>query len=597
MKLKLTMFLLCGIIVSASAQQELLSISAKADSLMESLIASSGKVNEQYSLVEEYLAKTYPELALLELLEIERNNKLTAEGLFQKARILFLLGHTKIAERELARSYLLHPTPDKLKYLIATDYLLGNSSRSKTNYQYMHGEYHNAGLEFVKFAKEFYASDRNALATSILGMLKTYEPDLYAKHFPLPVLSILSPEKNYTTDEAQQVVTFQISHTRPITMVNINDVPLVKIELKAGLNESESYSKTFTYKAPVAAGKNTFVIKVADMYGYQSSDSISMYGLGFNLPVVKKSPVLDTLKSRTEYLGSFIPEKELQTAHVNEYKLLSVIADNSADSIKSFSHAYLWNKILCNNFTGYTNESEVKFLSGRNAETENIDAITAGWLRKKVNFVSKLVFWFSGSWAIDNSYWNLKTISGNNYDVKFLLKSFTQTASSGLYIVINGVKDVDEFTRQAQIFAAESKVPVTFILPRSNFSPDSVVAKLTFADTTITQNDEVAITSKNLGVFLPAVIVTSPEAPQYPLFHAPGQAAYFGHKQLLSSLSLRLKDEKITPEQKMEIETYCADWRRNNELRRYLSNQLSIADLVIRVEEYLGRTSSSEVIQ
>ena len=221
------------------SQDVSLTVSDRAEELAAKIEETGDAEAYQWDLVEEYLANAEPELALLEILEYEQNHDLAPAQRAEKGKILLWLELEKRATNALAEAYFAKPNNETAMYLAVADRLSGGAERSARTLTEIGAEDPDLAMKLAKLYQDLFLSGKKVAAGAAADALRDYDPEAYHQYFPLPQISIYSPEEGYQTDAAEVSVVFDVKHGNPIRRITVADSTIYELseEDEAHLDE------------------------------------------------------------------------------------------------------------------------------------------------------------------------------------------------------------------------------------------------------------------------------------------------------------------------------------------------------------------------
>jgi hypothetical protein len=259
--------------------------------------------------------------------------------------------------------------------------------------------------------------------------------------------------------------------------------------------------------------------------------------------------------------------------------------------VRYANRALFWHEYLINPVTGMVSQDQIKILVGGRVEGQNIAIVLDDWLLKGATFQSISFVYLAGEWQMTPREWFLKDRFGQWTDVRPRLEKLRNLASAGVVIIFDG--SIDQriaFEESLSGFVAESAAPLkVLILPENTLWTDQLVdrsvrpANLTFSDSL-----SPLLTTADLAAMGALVLPLSGD--DITIAQKPAARVLLRHRELLKSLEGKLTRGKVASSPRGKILNFSQDWRRYNEVTRYLNDQLSLPDFLVRVEEYQSRT-------
>ena len=574
---------------AALSQNVTLSISPEIDSLNADLLKHPQDRSLQLRVIQAYTLSFNPELALLEILNTESQNKLGLSDAGIKGRVQMSLEQVDPALQSLETAYLQAPSDETLALIAVLEYAKGEEAMGHRLLERLKGRSTNLPIDLLRLYERFYLNGRKEIAGAILHALQETDPVAYRTFFPLPQLSLLSPADNFATEASQTSVIVEVHHTRPLRSVQIGDSLVFNRKEEKGESATENVSQTFSPLIPVHEGRNTIVVEVTDIFGNTGRDSVHVNGMSFGRLAGWSSPLEDSLRTKIEFLRNYVPDSVLVKGQSASARALIISAGSDAARDRGlFLHEYLTNPV-----SGFVPPANVKILIGERVRHQNIELVAADWLLKEATFQSMSIVYLSGRWSITRDDWYLFDGRGQPTNMKPILRELGSTAAAGAVVLIDGPIDqpgmladgLRELTRDATIpFEAA-------VLGTAGSWPEHLMAAVLNRDSSSAASDSIG---ENLTVQELEQYCAGSEdflrSDIHPVIaRNPIGVIIRNHEQLFQALERKLSAEKVSQSARTKILRFSRDWRRYNEVRRYLSNQLSVADFVVRVDEYERR--------
>ena len=586
--------LLLGVAGQAAMGQDVtLSISPEIDSLNAALLKHPQDRSLQLRVIQAYTLSFNPELALLEILNTESQNKLGLSDAGVKGRVQMSLEQVDPALQSLETAYLQGPSDETLALIAVLDYAKGEQAMGRRLLERLKGRSTNLPVDLLRLYERFYLNGRKEIAGAILHALQDTDPVAYRTFFPTPRLSILSPADNFATEASQTSVIVEVHHTRPLRSVQIGDSLVFNRKEEKGESATENVSQTFSPLIPVREGRNAIVVEVTDIFGNTGRDSVHVNGMNFSRLAGWSSPLEDSLRTKIEFLRNYVPDSVLVKGQSASARALIVSSGSDAARDRGlFLHEYLTNPI-----SGVVPSANVKILIGDRVRHQNIELVSTDWLLKEATFQSMSIVYLSGRWSITQEEWNLSDGHGQPTNMKPILRELGSIAAVGAVVLIDGPIDqpgvladgLRELTRSATIpFEAA-------MLGSARTWPEHLMAAVLNRDSSSAASDSTGenLTVQDLGNYCEGSEEFLRSDIHPVIARNPIGVIIHNHVQLFQALEQKLSAEKVRQSARTKILRFSKDWRRYNEIRRYLSNQLSIADFVVRVDEYESRTGGA----
>lgn len=586
MNLKQKLFLFLFITFLPLHAQTITSISSLADSIQTLML--NGKVSDDLRmiLINEYIKNSESELALLELMDMSKKSGGNIETDFLRAKVLFGLGDVSSSRSDFITSYFGEPTSEKLTYLLLCEYNQKNIESAKFIYHQLKSAETDFYNELIILYQSYYNSGRFLVANIIPTMLAELDPAQYSSYFPKPIINILSPEKESASLESEITVVFTVQHSDDIKEVTINDSPIYQLHENSG--EVESFKKDFSNKISLSAGTNSIRIKAVDVFGFSAETEISVSSLNFSHPKNLISVLVDSVDYKLLQLKNFVPQEIYRLQNTSD-DLFMLITDESSDAEKNNENLFYFN-LFTNQFTNSINVNEAKFISREQLSGINLDLLWNHWLQKNLNYSATLIMYVDADLEISDSGWKFKYAKESNYDLREKITQLISVASEGLVFFIAGTIDNTElFRKQMSSIIERSVVPIAFIqtegiseelLIEHCYDPDyygdnEIISEFyTISEITNSINKADCVFTNNTEI---------------KLFNLPAAKIISNHRSNLTLLAEKLKAAKISKSNSNLILSYAKNWRRHIDIIRYLNDEFSLSDFLIKIEEFNNR--------
>ncbi|NUN07897.1 MAG: hypothetical protein HUU54_01845 [Ignavibacteriaceae bacterium] len=572
------------------AQERTLSISAAADSLQELLSYDNQRPDTKRFLIEEYIRNSEIEMALLELLDFSEEKGYNDDVHRYRGEILLGVGNFKGALKEIKMSYLMKPDNSKLMNLAFSYFGLGNEELAKKIYDQLLNLYPGTDSDALVLHSQLYKGGRATVTNLIPSFYKSFYPDKYIKYFPSPQMTVLSPENNSSVFGETSVL-FSVNHSRPVILVEVNDEILFSSSGEE--NESEAFSREFNHKLNIPAGPVKITIKATDLYGFTARTDLYLLGLNFNRDASWRSSYSDSLYAGISFLNSFIPRDFTKSVKYGNTNI--IVFSPAVKDYTDFQKAVFWYDLLSSEQIGVTDKKNIKPILLEDAGSENFRRVYDDWLLKSTNFQSRTLVYLSSPISVTDNSVSIRSADGNMFDILQNISSSFRIMSDGLLIIFEGETDHPE--KAEVIFSkllAETPFPAAIILGNRADLTQSVINSLLKPEAAGFSEPGPAIFDfASLSTSDPSIrIFTSPKG-MPAIIENPSGKALRVHRDMLILLESKLKNDKVLAPQADKIRTYCSDWKMYNDISRFVRNDLSLADLLIKIDEYNLRTGGN----
>lgn len=586
---------LLGLVGSLHTQEVSVSISREIDTLGSQLLRNPDDAPLQLQLINAYTLSFNPELALLEILNAESQGKLVREGKALKGTVQLSLEQVSTAYGSLTEAYLAKPSDEILLLIGIAEYARGESGRGYWEISRLKERIQDLPGKLLGLYEKFYLNRRKVVAGAILHALQNVDSVAYGTFFPAPQVSVLSPSDNFATEASQVSVVLEVHHSRPVQSVVVAGEEVFDAGEWKGGSAHDPFSKTLTTLVPVKEGRNDIQVLVSDIFGNTSRDTVSVNGMSFHMLSTWTSVLVDSLRREIQNLRNYIPDSVLVGGQRNVYRGL-IIAGPSSNALSSFFDRGLYlHEYLTNPVTGIIPTSNMKVLLRDRVQQQNMNMVLDEWLVKGATFQSISVVYCAGDWNISRNQWNLTDQNGIATNVKPVFDRLSSLATGGAVILLDGPMDNRTLLEEElRSMTSSATVPLEAVILPGDWTEQW--SRSLLRQTSVPGSSDVG--GELLARDLSRILI--------------GSAAFFGDGQpltlgknpaglvaqlsarLLSLLAKKLAGEKTSESVRRKILGFSTDWRRYNEITRYLGNQLSLQDFVIRVDEYERRTAEKQ---
>lgn len=579
---------ICLLPCLGGAQEVSISITAEIDSLHAQLLRTPGDRSLQRKLIDSYILTFNPELALLEILATENAADAKVKGLTQMS-----LEQVQPALRSLQQAYLQSPSDETLLLIGLLDYARGDDRRGASLLQRIRSRIPHVSVELLKLYERFYLNSRKKIAMAAAQALRDVDPASYQSYFPQPTVSILSPIAGYATEAPQTSIIFEVRHSRPVKIVEIQRKPVYDRGSEKIGSPNEEYSQNFSQLIQLDEGRNVVVVEATDVFGNSGSDTVIVNGLNFNRPAAWISTASDSLKRMFQYFRNYVPDSVLLAEKVSSYRALIVSGKRTGDSAVMAERGLVLYELLTHPISGIVQPANVKLLLKDRMKNRNISLIMKDWLLKGATFQSVSIVYLGGEWRFNGDRWDLYDNDGESIDMKPLLERLKGVATAGVVLILDGVSDQrDVLVQNIQRLAQASAVPLeVLVLPAAGDWISRFLTAMSAAGSKKSPDPAGSfLTTQQLEGILPGSLRLNPRTQLIKIAQNPMKVVVRRHEILLALLQRKLVADKVPALTKTKILDFCQDWRRYHEMARFLSNALTLSDFVVRVDEYRSRT-------
>jgi len=578
----------CTALSFAVGQESPLTITKEADSLMAGLLRSPQNTALERQLVNEYIRTLNPELALVEVSYAEKLNLLGDAALELKGRIQASLEHIQPALANLKQAYLQSPSDEALLTIGILEYARGNKTVGGNVVRRIKRRSAGLSVDLLNQYEKFYLNGRKTMARAISGILRDVDSASFNTFFPSPKVTILSPVGTLSTEASQASVIFEVRHTRPIQRVGLQGQTVYDRGVGKVSNVTEEVNRSFTQMVTLSEGTNLIPIAVMDIFGIETVEPLTINRMSFERRASWHSPLQDSLEAGLLALRSYVPDRVLMAEKKAGYRTLVMAGGPGTDATEFLNRGLFFHQLLTHRYTGFVPEANAKLLLADRVTAPNFSLITQEWLLKGATFQSTTVLYLCGNWRVSSDQWAISDVSGVPLDVKPALEQLTRLATAAILIVCDGRIDSrqaleDGLTRLADA----SSVPVSaVVLGERTTWPLSLIEMLTVPSTATAGVGNVSLLD---AAQISGSRVVGRRTEVAPVGQSPARKIAAEYAQLLVQLNSKLSSERVSAPTKASVVEFCRDWRRYSEVVRYINNQLSLADLSARADEYRSR--------
>ena len=565
-----------------------LSVTTEADTLMARLLRNPQDAPAQRKLIDEYIRTSNPELALVEIAYAESFGMAGNSSTELKGTIQANLEEIVPAIHNLEQAYLLHPNDDVLLTVALLQYARGQRDLGRDILRRMKTRVRGLSVDLLNQYEKFYLNDRTVVARAISDALRDLDPVSFETFFPSPRVTVLSPTANISTEAKSLSVIFEVRHSRPIKRVTIKGETIYEREALPVTSVNEEFNKSFTRLIQLSEGVNTIPIGVTDIFGIETIRTLTVNSTSFDLRIAWRSGLTDTLRNEILTLKSYVNEQDLSVAKKNSCRVLVVSGAAGADSQAFFDRGLFMYELLTHPLIGYTSERNAKLLVGDRVRGPNVSLLSDEWLVKGSTFQSLTTIYLCGTWSIRPSEWILNDIAGGSVDVKPILERLSQVASAGITVVCDGkIDDRKTFESGLRLLATSSSVPISvFMMPEGGAWCIALSHNITTPFALMTAGED--FTSWDFEQLAASSLFGRDKTTMF-YGRSPARKLAAEYLKLLAQLGQKLRTAAVPDDMRSKLLSFSRDWRRYNEVVRYLHNELSLDDFVARAEDYFSR--------
>ncbi len=570
-------------------QNNSLKISDRIDLLSSKITNQSTDPELKKQLIFEYISMDEPELALLEMNDLNGNSQINYELIEAGADIHFYMENFEASLANFKSAYIFNPTTENLKKILLLNYFL----QKKESIPPMLSDLKKRDTAFVKSLGQIFQkahfNKKIILAAKVERFIKEYCGNEYSAIFPNPTVSIISPMKNVSTNSRAIPLTFTVNHARQIQSITVNGKAVYTIK-PDDVNKPIYFEKTFNVPVDLHEGENTIGVKAEDALGLNDQQQITVYCTDFPRLAEWTSVYSDTLTKYFRYIKSFVPDSSYSHAHAENQKLIVISTSEGAD-IAAFQKGLFWYDLFTHPYSGFVDENNTKFINIERATTANIDVVLNDWLLKNMTLQSITNVYINADWKINAAEWTIKMKDNSFYDARAMIKKISKITASGLNFIIDGKIDNPELLyRGVAEMVQEIRIPCAIIsLCTTDYVP--VLCNMIAAPDSIV-SEEKELLPENMAGHIPLARLWKNEFVQPRIITNAAALVRSSYAEMLAGIDIKLKRDKAGAAQKKKIHTYIQDWRRYSEVSRYLSNSMSLQDLLDHADEYLTRTKA-----
>lgn len=583
---RLRRLLLSTVVVVVTGISQPLSLSPLIDTLNAQLLRSPEDAVLRQRVIDAYTMAFEPELALLEILGTPAGRADAAA----RGRVQFSLEQLGPATRSLRQAYLESPSDETLMFLAVLAYAGGNPRLGAFEVQRLKTRRPSLSVDLLNLYERFYLHNRTVIAAAAQRALQDADPVAFETYFPRPQISILSPGEGVATEADRISVIWEVRHSRPLRIVTIGGETVLEQAPHADVPSRETVQRSFSRLVPVREGKNPVVIAAEDMFGNRSSDTVTVHGLAFDLPPAWRSPSVDSLQVKLDLLRTAVADSVFRASPAPGRRALIVAGPAGAESDRFFHRALLWYELFSNEFIGAIPRAQTKLLAAARMTAENVRVLAENWLIKEATFQSMTTLVLSGEWRISQGRWDLVDSDGTPVNMRPWILQLRSLATSGMVLVIDGpIHGREMLEADLRDVAAGSTVPINAILLPPGESWEVALLALALRPDTAPSTPDMSV--RDLSTSAP---VLSNTESFLPILFNPAARIRQNHGVLYEDLRRNLATTRIDGRTRDRLLGFSSDWRRYNEITRYLRGSFTLEDFIIRVDEYLGRTGKPQ---
>ncbi len=574
--------------INIFGQNSSLKISDKVDILSAQLNNQNSNPGVKKQLILEYIQMDEPELALLEMNDLSGNTQIDYELLEAGAEIYFYMENFESSLTNFKSAYIFHPTSENLKKILLLNYFL----QRKESIPRLFSDLKKSDSTLVKSLGQIFQkahfSKKNILASKVERFIKEYCGSEYSAIFPNPTVSIISPMTNVSTNTRTTPLSFTVTHARQVQSITVNGKSVYAINPE-DINKPVYFEKTFNIPVELQDGENKITVRAEDALGLNDHQQITVYCTDFPRLAGWTSPYSDTVRKYFRYLKSFVPDSGYSHGRADNQKLIVITAATKADSVAAFQKGLFWYDLLTHPYGGFVDEKNTKFINIERATMINIDVVMNDWLLKNLTLQSVTNVYINSNWKINPVEWTFELKDGSYYDARALVKKISKITTSGINFIIDGkIDNLELLSRGVADLVREIQIPCTIVSLGSTDYIPVLCGILGVPDSTGSDDKEFLLS--NLTGKVPLSQTWKNDFVQPRMITNAAAAIRVDYAEMLTRIEDKLKRDRATTAQKKKIHAYIQDWRRYSEVSRYLTNSMSLQDLLDHAEEYLNRT-------
>lgn len=565
------------------AQSSTYSISAKIDSLQELIINYPNNFNYRAELIDKYLESGNPELALLEIIQTEEKFSQVLEVYKRKGIALFQLNQTVMASKSIIPFYLAEPSDEILLCLTVLKLAEGLEEEGKVLLESIKKKNIDAVSKYKSMLNLFNQSSLE-VPTAIKNAILYLDVEEYQNYFSKPNLEIVSPkELTFITDSIRLV--FNISHFKPIKIVKIENTTIFERATDRIDDLSVGFNRNFEEKLLIKPGKNPFNIIVTDVHGNKNELNVEVYNINFNGQTIIKNPLSDSLSKIVKLITSYIPEEFVAKSKEQNNKNLILVTNNEYFETET---EFIFN-LLNNRISSTAFKENSKILNSSEINQQILDVLTNEWLTKASNDGTiNLILSGRGVFERGRIYFQYNDLE--KIDISETITKILNANPKRFNIIwLNGGNNISA-TYNFITEIISSSQSETSILAANGFRIDEQLFNLLSYQLTSTEpvNEIIEIEDVIAGKEESVLFYKNHENKTYFTISPVGSASST-HLIYFSQLDAKLLDDKVNNKNKLIIKNFTKDWRYFNETYRYINGQMTVADLLARIEEYKSR--------
>lgn len=568
--------------------QSNLTVSPRVDTLYEKLINNPEDYESVKKLIAEYNSKMYPELSYLEFLNMNSNQGVKFDyknfGI-----ILFYLSQYKSSYNNLVSAYLLNPNDEILKYLAILNYYKENKIVSNRLLKLITSRNADISNELYDIYQKLFLTGKKDLASSILNLLKDNDPKFYSNNISKPSIKFVSPASEIASEDKAIPVVVSIKCKSAIKSVTINNHLAFDNKDIALANVNLPFEQTFKDNISLKEGLNIVTVAVIDAFDNLAQESIKVSGLNFDRKAEWTSSLSDSIKIKYSLLRNYLDDTVIVTKKLDNDRLLTI---GCGKDKASYDNSIFFTDLLLNNNAGFIKPENTKILVNERVVKQNISTVIEKWLLQQTNFQNKNIVYISGVWNVTSDAIYYCDYEMNKIDLKPYIAKLAQIGCKGVSVIFEGkIDNIELMEMNLKQTIVSTQIPVNFlIIPKMDWATNTLDR---ITDPSQTDTNGIYGTGKYLSESISGSVYIS-NKDDIPLFLIAGAKVAQIHAAMFNDLPAKFKVEKVNKKEQPKILDFLRNWKMYNELKRYHKNQMSIQDLMIRIDDYNERKSQVE---
>lgn len=566
------------------AQNQSVYVSQNAQELTNSLLTTPNEISKKLQLINEYNNNTAPELAYLEILELEKNGYSSDSLSILRAHTLFRLERLKPAYKSLFLAYAKTGDEGLLLQLAITDYALGNDKRAISLLNQLKQTNSELSFDIAVLYRQLFVNNRKDLATASRNILRDMDEEAYKKLFPIPQVTIIAPTKDIIITDRETALVLEINHGSQIKEITANGRVLYSLSPDDYDEEAETVGEVFNAKLPVGAGTYPIRIVVSDIYGYYEEVTTTVFGFAFSKSEIWKTEFEDSISQRMQKMKLYLPVSRLVPPSTGNNKIFMYSFGNAMDSVALFNRGLQWSEVITDEYTSVADKDNTKLIFGERCTNQNFETLFSEWLLNESNLQSSVVLYLSGQWSIEGDLCYLNTIDGR-VNVKDLLTQLLGKSVKSIAIILDNVGP-EQQTALSSIVNEILSIPLApteIVMLTGNENTSALLNAVFDGYKNDSNNMYYEVTCRNIRDVFDNSKYYSNNKETALICYSVSQKANALQNSQYESLMSKLSTESISENQKNTIIIYADQLSSYPSVSAYIAGSISVQELLNRI--------------